>query len=80
MLARASIIAVTAIPEQGWAARRLRIEQRCDRIDHDTIGLTDAMRLQCHTPAVMTLLKLGEQSGGTLLHDPRLAVPWMVIP
>jgi hypothetical protein len=45
----------------------VRIKQRCDRIDHDT-------------SAVMTVLKLGKQPAGTFLHDPRLVVPWMVIP
>jgi hypothetical protein len=71
MLARASIIAVTAIPQQGWTTPRLRIKQRGDRIDHHSIDLIDPVRLQGHAPAVMTLLKLGEQSVGTVLHHPR---------
>ena len=75
MLARALVITVTTIPEQSRAAYRLRIKQRCHRIDHHSIGLIDALRLQSHAPALMTLIKLGEQPEGTILHDPLMVVP-----
>jgi len=75
MLARALVITVTTIPEQSRAARRLRIKQRCHRIDHHSIGLIDRLRLQSHAPALMTLLKLGEQPVGTFVQHPQMVVP-----
>ncbi|WP_438983603.1 hypothetical protein [Vulcanococcus sp.] len=74
MLARALFIAVAAIPEQGWAAQRLRIKPRPHRMLWHLPGLNSAVGLKGHAHAVMVLLKRSEQPVGMVLHDPLMGM------